>query len=192
MKEIFVSDFGPIKEGFERGMMPIYPITVFIGNQGSGKSTMAKLISTFSWLEKAMIRGDIKEKWITQYNRFVNRHCAYHGIQNYFRENTVLKYKGKKYEFIYEEKKFSVIKLDNDDAFLMPQIMYVPAERNFMSVIEDAEKIRNLPHSLSTMLEEYENAKKSIGSKIGLPIEGYSFQYDKLNKISWKFTYFSA
>ncbi|MDX9694333.1 MAG: AAA family ATPase [Bacteroidales bacterium] len=185
MKEIFVSNFGPIKEGFSDGMMPIFPVTIFCGDQGSGKSTIAKLISSFSWLEKALIRGDVKEKWISQYNRFVNSHCAYHNIQNYFQENTKLIFKGTKYKFIYESKKLTIEHLHNNEAYLMPQIMYVPAERNFMSVIEDAEKIKNLPHPLSTLLTEYEKAKKSIGNKISLPIDGYSFQYDKLNKVSW-------
>lgn len=185
MKEIFVRNFGPIKDGFNGKMMPVYPITLFCGDQGSGKSTMAKLISSFSWLEKALIRGDVKEKWITQYNRYVNNHCAYHNIQNYFKEDTELKYKGSKYKFVYQGGKFSIEELNNNKDFLMPQIMYVPAERNFMSVVEDAEKIKNLPHSLSTMLAEYEKAKKNIGAKITLPIEGYSFQYDKLNKVSW-------
>lgn len=185
MKEIFISNFGPIEEGYVDGMMPIFPVTVFCGDQGSGKSTIAKLISSFTWLEKALIRGDIKEKWISQYNRFVNSHCAYHNIQNYFKENTKLIYKGIKYKFTYETKKLTIEHLNNDEVYIMPQIMYVPAERNFMSVLEDAEKIKNLPHPLSTMLTEYEKAKKSIGNKISLPIEGYSFQYDKLNKVSW-------
>ncbi len=185
MKEIAVSNFGPIKDGFEDEMMPIYPVTLFCGDQGSGKSTMAKLISSFSWLEKALVRGDMTEQWITRYNRFVKKHCAYHNIQNYFKDDTRLIYKGDKYNFIYEGKKFKIEKVDNNHVFRMPQIMYIPAERNFMSVVEDAEKIRNLPHPLSTMLAEYEKAKKNLVSKINLPIKGYSFQYDKLNKISW-------
>jgi len=34
--------------------MDVKKVTVFIGNQGSGKSTVAKLISSFSWIEKAL------------------------------------------------------------------------------------------------------------------------------------------
>ena len=34
----------------------------FIGDQGTGKSTVAKLISTLSWTEKAMVRKTIEPK----------------------------------------------------------------------------------------------------------------------------------
>ena len=62
MSKIKIRNFGPIKEGYQEngGWIDIKKVTIFIGNQGSGKSTVAKLISTFMWLEKALIRGDIK------------------------------------------------------------------------------------------------------------------------------------
>ena len=47
------------------GWIEIKKVTMFIGNQGSGKSTVAKLISTFSWMEKVLTRGDYKEKEFT-------------------------------------------------------------------------------------------------------------------------------
>ena len=63
MSKIRIKNFGPIKEGYieNGGWISIDKVTVFIGNQGSGKSTVAKLISTFSWIEKAIYRGDIDD-----------------------------------------------------------------------------------------------------------------------------------
>ncbi|MBR2202410.1 MAG: AAA family ATPase, partial [Bacteroidales bacterium] len=40
MREIEIHNFGPIKEA----NITVKKVTVFIGNQGSGKSTAAKLI----------------------------------------------------------------------------------------------------------------------------------------------------
>ena len=65
----------------------------------------------------------------------------------------------------------------------MPQIMYVPAERNFMVAVEQAEKIRNLPPSLQTMQQVFKKALNAGDYKI--PIDGFSVHYDKLNKIMW-------
>ena len=54
MSRIKIKNFGPIREGFvdNDGWMDIEKVTVFIGDQGSGKSTVAKLISTLSGIEK--------------------------------------------------------------------------------------------------------------------------------------------
>jgi len=62
MSKIRIKNFGPIKEGFleDDGFLDIKKVTIFIGNQGSGKSTVAKLISTMMWLEKALYRGSVE------------------------------------------------------------------------------------------------------------------------------------
>ena len=53
-----LNNFGPIGPGLSdnNGWIDFKRVTVFIGNQGSGKSTVAKLFSTFSWVEKALVR----------------------------------------------------------------------------------------------------------------------------------------
>ena len=58
MSKIRIKNFGPIKDGYleNDGWLDIKKVSVFIGNQGSGKSTVAKLISSFMWLEKSIIR----------------------------------------------------------------------------------------------------------------------------------------
>jgi predicted ATPase len=56
---LFLKNFGPIGPGLSDngGWIDFKRVTVFIGNQGAGKSTVAKLFSAFSWMEKALVRG---------------------------------------------------------------------------------------------------------------------------------------
>ena len=65
MSRIKIKNFGPLKEtaSVTDGWIDIKK-NRFTGNQGSGKSTVAKLISTFTWMEKVLTRGDFKEKEI--------------------------------------------------------------------------------------------------------------------------------
>ena len=67
MSRIKIKNFGPLKETVSAmdGWIDIEKVTVFTGNQGSGKSTVAKLVSTFTWMEKVLTRGDFKEKEFT-------------------------------------------------------------------------------------------------------------------------------
>lgn len=182
MKTLEVRNFGPIVDS---GVLDIRKITVFCGNQGSGKSTLAKLISTFSWLEKSLVRGDIIEKDITSYKHFQKKYCGFHYLTNYFKDDTYLYFCGSMYQFLFDSGRLTVERIENLAAYSMPQIMYVPAERNFMIAVEDADKIRNLPPALSSLQEVYIKSLKALDSRKSLPLEGFAIQYDKLNKIAW-------
>src|SRR6218665_1104477 len=86
MSELKVRNFGPIKAGYQGkgGWLDIKKVMVLVGNQGSGKSTVAKLISTCIWMEKALVRGGIKAKDLETPNRFRKKYCAYQNIHNFF------------------------------------------------------------------------------------------------------------
>jgi len=95
MAKIKIKNFGPIKNGLQNndGFIVINKVTIFIGNQGSGKSTIAKLISTLSWLEKAILKGQVKINQISSLKKFI-KYSEYQNIHEYFREDTVIEYKG--------------------------------------------------------------------------------------------------
>ncbi|MCI6523256.1 MAG: AAA family ATPase [Parabacteroides sp.] len=59
-EELYIEHFGPIIEA----RVPINKITVLIGRQGSGKSTIAKLYSLFVWMEKSLMRHSLTKKYI--------------------------------------------------------------------------------------------------------------------------------
>ncbi len=187
MSRIKIKNIGPIKDGILNtdGWLDIKKVTVFIGNQGSGKSTIAKLISTLIWIEKVLTRGDFNEKEFTDV-KFKNNYCGYHRINNYFIKNkTEISYEGNSYSFTYNTAdKFIINKIEEGlNHYPLPQIMYVPAERNFISMVSNPNLIKQLPDSLLTFLSEYDNAKKEVKGTLHLPINQTDLEYNKQHDI---------
>lgn len=184
MSKIKIQNFGPIKVGCTEngGWIDIKKVTLFIGNQGSGKSTVAKLISTLSWLEKAMVKGILQPSGIFSKKQF-EKYLAYQKLGSYLSKGSIIHYIGNAFEFKFNGDFLRISKNENN-GYLLPKIMYVPAERNFLSVVDRPDRLRNLPATLYTFNDEYDLAKNKYASGIELPINGTRFVYDKLNKIA--------
>jgi ABC-type lipoprotein export system ATPase subunit len=150
-----------------------------MGNQGSGKSTVAKLISTFRWIEKALFRGDYDEKWFQQKNRFKNTFLTYHRIENYLTEETHIIYEGDAYHIEYKDSFLHIEERRN--TYELPQIMYVPSERNFISYVKSPKELKLSSEALKEFLTEFENAKRALKNTIRLPINDTDLEYDRLN-----------
>ncbi|MBS3028587.1 MAG: ATP-binding protein [Dolichospermum sp. DET50] len=198
MSQIKVKNFGPIKSGFaeNNGFIDIRKITVFIGNQGTGKSSIAKLISTLSWLEKQLYRRNLEIKYVTRRNRFVNTYCNYQNLKNYFLPETEIEYLGNAFYFSFQDGKlnidpitpyfFNIMCIGNNihkgyKEYIVPKIMYVPAERNFFSVVKGAEKVKGLPQSLFAFFEELERSQQELSESLTLPVGDVKLEFDQKN-----------
>lgn len=188
MSKIRIKNFGPIKEGYQEndGWIEIKKVTVFIGNQGSGKSTVAKLISSFTWIEKALVRGDYEIKWFERAKRLNNSFLEYHRIENYINpglfDNSTIEYIGEAYKILFEKGSLKITEI-KDNSYPLPQIMYVPAERNFLAYVKTPNELKLASESLKEFLGEYDKAINSITEPVALPINDVDVEYDKLNKI---------
>ena len=184
MSKLRIKNFGPIQEGYleNDGWLDVKKVTVFIGNQGSGKSTVAKLISTLSWIEKAMVMGTLRQDELNTHNRFLKQ-LAYQRIEKYAKPDTSIEYIGKAFSLSYMDGKFEAHK-SKENGYLLPKIMYAPAERNFLSSVDRPDKLKNLPSTLYTFNDEFDAAKNLFASGIELPINKVRFEYDKLNKLA--------
>lgn len=181
MAKLKIKNVGPIKDGYDSsdGFIDFKGVTVFIGNQGSGKSTIAKLFSTLSWIEKALIRGDFTEAYVMKYNRFKNKHLAYQNLSNYLNDNSYIEYIGNAYRLIYENNQFSAFPSLSNTAYSFPKIMYVPAERNFVSSVDRPDLVKRLPLPLYTFMDEFLDAKHNLSGGIDLPIGNTRFEFIK-------------
>lgn len=160
----------------------IKKVTFFIGNQGSGKSTVAKLIATFMWIEKALVRGDYDRKWFERKNRFKNTFLPYHRIENYLKEDTFIQYEGEAYIITYENESLKLEEKKNNN-YSLPQIMYVPSERNFIAYVKSPKELKLSSEALKEFLTEFDNSKEIV-KNLELPINTINkviLDYDKLN-----------
>lgn len=184
MSKIRVKNFGPIKGGFleNDGWLEIKKVTVFIGNQGSGKSTIAKLISTLTWIEKALVRGDFNGEALT--SDAFKMHCSYQNIGSYFKPNTKIDYEGKAFTLRFSATSTYVFVEKNPiNGYSFPKIMYVPSERNLVGSVRNVRNLKGLPSTLYTFADEYFDALDDLDSFDGwvdLPINGATLEYEKL------------
>lgn len=190
MSRIKVKNFGPIREGFVEndGWMDVKKVTVLIGNQGSGKSTVAKLISTLSWIEKDLYRSKGSTKRYRIQERVFKNHLEYHRIDGYLKNNTEIHYEGEAYKIIY---KFgNNLEIQSIDAnYRLPKITYFPAERNFVSSVKKSksgQKLTLWSQSLQEFKETFQEAKENFKEKetFQLPISSnVDIEYNKLNDV---------
>lgn len=180
-ERLIVKSFGPVKDLdilFKK-------VTLFIGDQGTGKSCVAKLFSMFKWTEKVLSQKKYKLSYFEQYNRFQKMLCKYHRIEFFVNESSYIKFEGDLYDFLYENGNFSVID-KNHEIKGISKVMYVPAERSIVSVAENKSKLlKELPDSSETFSDEFVNAKKFFQNGYNLPFEGLRFEYDSLNDAGW-------
>lgn len=192
-ERLIVKSFGPVKEldiTFKK-------VTLFIGDQGTGKSCIAKLFSMFKWLEKVLSQKKYKQNYFEQYNRFLTKLCSYHRIDSFVQADSFLMFESKHYIFEYQEGSFRIYNNENiggsfqtnetsEDVNGLAKIMYIPAERSIVSVAENKTKLlKELPDSSETFSDEFVNAKKFFKSGYELPFEGFRFEYDTLNEAGW-------
>ncbi|WP_434652679.1 ATP-binding protein [Pseudomonas sp. R3-56] len=188
MSRLRIKNFGPIGPGLSEsdGWVDIKRVTVFIGNQGSGKSTLAKLYSTFSWIEKALVRGDYEKKWFERKGRLKSQFFSYHRLENYLetsdRGNVEIEYEGEAYTLRYAGGQLSISETGHQ-GYALPQVMYVPAERNFISYVRNPRELKLSSESLKEFLTAFDQAKNSLRGSLKLPINDSEIEYDKLNDI---------
>lgn len=88
-----IRNFGPLNQV----KIDLKSITVLIGGQGTGKSTICKLVNILKDIQ--FIVGDNKEK-----NRIISENY----LSNYFKDNTFIKFNSVFYSVTFKNKKFSV------------------------------------------------------------------------------------
>ncbi|MBO7134648.1 MAG: AAA family ATPase [Bacteroidales bacterium] len=198
MSRIKIKNFGPIHGGFieNDGWMDVKKVTMLIGDQGSGKSTMAKLVSLFSWMEKSLVSDKISGE---QLNVEVFKNlCVQQEIYEYFSEDTILAYEGDVCNFEYDEsKKYfkGEIVTERHKNYILPKIQYVSAARNLLTIlysislqniIDKAGNIidmsSNIPFMVRDLNIEYMKAMERLAKKgYALPINDTSVYYQNHN-----------
>ena len=191
MRRLVVRNIGPIKSVDIR----LNKVNVFIGPQGSGKSTLAKIISFCSWLEKVNEATDR-----AALDGLINRLGSFHHLAEYFTDQSVIFYEGDNVVFAYNwnvknkvlpPKSFGGAKVSrhHKNEFLLsaynkvvnPKVVYIPAERNFVSVVPNLKDYSDKRDNLQSFVNDWFDAKRHYTKESPMQVTnlGVGYFYNK-------------
>ena len=169
MSRLIINNIGPLKYVD----IELKTVNVFIGRQSSGKSTLAKIISFCSWLEKNndRVRKSLLDgayKMLISYSRLSDAYFTHESSIFYEGENVVYAYNfstplpvSKGTEISWEPV------IDTKEVFgafivrtINPKVAYIPAERNFVSAVNNLSDYSEEDDNLQDFVNTWYKAKK--------------------------------
>ena len=130
MKRLFIRNVGPISEA----ELEMNRYNFFIGPQSSGKSTIAKIFSTCSWIEKEVVTT-FNEKAVASLDEFVSLMEDFHKMNTYFEASPEIHFQTDVIKIDLEKDTFNIQLLDKA-SFHRKKICYIPSERNAVTLPE--------------------------------------------------------
>ncbi len=174
-EKLIVKNFGPIREAD----LDLKKVTVFIGEQASGKSVLAKLVAMFS--EKPIYNSKDLSQILKDYNiaQYDSDKATYRlkdsTHSNIFEDIQITSLSGKNKSQIIKEKEDKILKSKNS--------IYIPTERILISLIAESlfgfiTSDISLPKFLVNFGNEVEKARKELKS---FNIENLNLEYSFRN-----------
>ncbi|MEP7143325.1 MAG: AAA family ATPase [Ferruginibacter sp.] len=161
-----IRNFGPIKDmTFE-----FKKINVLIGDQGTGKSTVAKILSAIKNCFFREIFNLPEEEGIDKQTQQFNEHLNLVGIKNFLKKESFLFYKCPDYYFELKKGEVSINKNIDTSELKMKSMYYdfnyILAERNMVHVLADSlyallELKAELPKLFTRFGNKYITSRKS-------------------------------
>lgn len=187
MGRLVIRNVGPIKSVDIR----LNKVNAFIGPQGSGKSTIAKIISFCSWLEKA---NEATHRAAGE--GMIKRLGSFHHMEEYFSDESAILYEGDNVVLAYNWKEQESITLPNSwgeynidhlhekEAFFYtvnkvvnPKVVYIPAERNFVSAVPTLKNYSDKNDNLQSFVNDWFDAKRQYTKEKPMPVTNLGLGY---------------
>lgn len=185
MARLIIDNIGPV----QHADIDVKKLTVLIGPQSSGKSTIAKIFSFCCWLDKmtdsthkALVDGAYK--CLTSYHRLSSTALTEQSRICYIGENIVYEYNcpngtitpNESYNiFLCGDEKERCYELVNRTK--SPKVEYIPAERNFVSAVSNLYDYLEDDDCMQDFVSVWYRAKKVYTKDAALDILGMNMQY---------------
>lgn len=158
MRKLIVRNLGPIKEV----ELDLKKVNVLIGEQGTGKSILAKIACYCSWVEKEICLDQSADKF-SKDGYFIDNLTKFHKLSGFVNTDSFISFRSDVLSFIYENEKF-IFKWDKNNRFsyLRRKTLYIPAERNIVAVIPNWFEVNLENNNTRSFLADWERVRKKF------------------------------
>ena len=173
MKQLVIKNVGPIRQVD----IKLNRFNFFIGPQSSGKSTVAKILSSCMWLEKEVLTT-LNDRVIADGAAFVRLVESFHKIEGYFEDSSFVQYDTDFISILYNNKDIKITRKENED-YHREKICYIPSERN-IAALPELQGFEFGHTNLRSFLFDWFNAREFFvaGNKTDVLNLGVKYYYD--------------
>lgn len=189
MKEnLIIENFGPIKK---IELNDIRPLTILIGESGSGKSTILKVLSLFRWMYKQInIRSYLKHAKIARTGiRFrIESLLRTSGIYEYLHKDSIIRYQRNKYEIKMQNRTVSARITVAKEDLCLDKICFISDKRAMIAnFINNRIERKAADYYLQDTIDNFVTAYDAI-KQFPLDFLGVSFKLEKQKNAPAKLT----
>lgn len=174
MKHIVIHSVGPIVDAD----IDLKQISVIIGPQSLGKSTILKVASYCTWVEKNIELQ--QDPSLFDGEKFIQPLMTFHKMGDYFNANSRISYESDYMRFSYNhlKKAFSFEWKEARWSYRRTKISYIPSERNLVAVIPNWFEISLEQNNIRSFMTEWETARRATTTLLDVLHLNVSYRYD--------------
>lgn len=163
-ESISIKNFGPL---FEVSIEEVKKLNVFIGDSGSGKSTIMKVLVLFQWLFKQLcLRSYLKKAGVQENVREFDfkEYLRNNDILGYLRDDTEIIYTRGKYTISYKNKKLNTRFEIAEEDLSLEKMSYISEKRNLVTdmLVDSIPSSRISNFFLHETFEDFKTALKDL------------------------------
>lgn len=171
-----IKNFGPIEDV---ELDNIAPLTILVGNSGSGKSTILKVLSLFRWIYKRVVlRSYVKQAKInkTGLGIQIKTLLKTSGLDKYWKTSTEIIYRRGDYEIIYRNNKLNAQASIPQAQLSLEKICFISDKRSMVpDIVNHKAEYRIANYHLKDTVENFLLASSIISE---LPIDFLNVRFE--------------
>ena len=149
------------KESIERHKRFYWQAMVIYSKLERFTDLIKKICYYSYWIERAFFRGDYDVAAFGTLDFY--EICRNQLLEDYFIEKTELEYAGNACHFWFKKNAFLAEEINvSINKYKRPKIMYIPSERNVLSVVKNIEELDNIPTMLRLLRRRYLQERENL------------------------------
>lgn len=179
MKRLIIRNLGALKDVD----ISFSQVNVIIGPQSLGKSTILKVASYCTWLEKRIELTQDAGSY-AQGDLFIRDLVEFHKLSGYIKPATYIEYESDFMKFSYDhaQKSFHFDWKEKRWEYLRPKVSYIPSERNLVAAIPNWYEVSMGRNNIRSFMTDWEMARQATLEELAILNLDITYHYEAEGK----------